>query len=46
MAALIRGCHSFNLEDWNKIMSDEDLFLELWGQTKYYLETVNQVNFK
>jgi len=46
MAALIRGCHNFSIDEWDKILNNEDLFYELWGQTKYYLETVNQVNFK
>jgi len=45
MAALIRGCHSFNKKDWAEIIEDEDEFLTLWVQTKYYLETVHQVQF-
>ena len=57
MAALIRGCLNFeiNKEDKPRIINDlfkpkvmtsEDEFLKAWGQTKYFLEVVNQVEFK
>jgi len=41
MAALIRGCHHV---DTDKLTEDE--FVKAWVETKYYLETVNQVSFK
>jgi len=41
MAALIRGCLHVKIERLN-----EEEFIEAWAQTKYYLETVSQVNFK
>ena len=34
-----------NKKDWAEIIEDEDEFLTLWVQTKYYLETVHQVQF-
>lgn len=43
MAALIRGCLHVNIEEENL---NEDEFYKLWGQTKFYLETVHQVTFK
>jgi len=47
MAALIRGCL---FVDTDKLTgTDEEKaneFYKLWGQTKYYLETVHQVQFK
>lgn len=41
MSALIRCCLHINPKDLN-----EDEFHEAWAQTKYYLETVNQVRFE
>lgn len=41
MAALIRGCLHCDIETMN-----EDEFAIAWGQTKYYLEVVHQVEFK
>lgn len=40
MAALIRGCLHLKTDDLT-----EDEFIEAWVQTKFYLETVNQVKF-
>jgi len=44
MAALIR-CH-FRFRKKEMEAMDDDEFCELWGQTKYYLEAVHQVEFK
>jgi hypothetical protein len=44
MAALIRCHFRFRKKEMAEI--DEDEFCELWVQTKYYLETIHQVEFK
>jgi hypothetical protein len=40
MAALIQGCLRINPDSLS-----EDEFAIMWGRTKFYLETVHQVNF-
>jgi hypothetical protein len=43
MTALIKGCFRLSKSEIEEMTEDE--FYEAWGQAKFYLETIHQVNF-
>jgi hypothetical protein len=46
MAALIQGCLHIDIYKLEGTDDEKETeFARLWGMTKYYLETIHQVNF-